>query len=156
VPDPDPAGGSLASSPTASGQGPAQIRERGPSTAFLELVTGDRRWPLYPGDNTIGRDEACDIFLDLPLVQEKRLISAIHATLRLQGEQCFVFDGSPSGKPSANGTYVNNRRIPASGVSLQNGDILILAALNPDAPRWDTPGVAAFRFRNTPQNLNRS
>jgi len=141
-------GRSLVSGPLASGPGSPQAGGRGKAAAYLELVTGDRRWPLFAGDNTIGRDEACDIYLDLPLVKEKRLVSAVHAILRLQGERCTVFDGNPSGKASANGTFVNSQRIPASGLPLQDGDILILAALNPGSPRWDTPGVAAFRFRS--------
>ena len=28
--------------------------------------------------------------------------------------------------------------------------IVILAAINPQTARWDTPGVAAFRFRKPP------
>ena len=33
------------------------------------------------------------------------------------------------------------------GAPLQDGDIIILAAINPQSASWDTPGVAAFRFR---------
>jgi hypothetical protein len=115
--------------------------------AFLELIDSGRRWPLYPGDNTIGRDEACDVFLDLHLIQEKPLISAQHATIRIKDEQSLLLDGGLSGKPSANGTYVNSQRIPEHGMLLRDGDIVILAALDPRYPRLDTPGVAAFRFR---------
>lgn len=126
---------------------PPNIRSRGREIAFLELINGDRRWPLYPGDNTIGRDPACDIYLELPLIQEKRLISAQHALIRIENGQSLLLDGGPSGKPSANGTYVNAQAISAHGVLLKEGDIIILAAINPRYPRLDTPGVAAFRFR---------
>jgi hypothetical protein len=122
-------------------------QDRGKEVAFLELIDEDRSWPLYSGNNTIGRGEACDVYLDLPQIQEKRLISAQHATIRNEGEQCFLFDGALSGKPSANGTYVNSQRVTEYGVPLQDGDIIVLAAINPGDPRWDTPGVAAFRFR---------
>ncbi len=115
--------------------------------AYLELINGDRRWPLFPGTNTIGRDQSCDIYLDLPLIQEKRLISAEHAVIRIENEQSLLLDGGPAGKPSANGTYINSRPVPVQGSSLKEGDIIILAAINPRYPRLDTPGVAAFRFR---------
>lgn len=120
---------------------------RGTEVAYLEWIGGDRRLPLYPGENTIGRDESNDIFLNLPPVQEKRLVSGQHAFIRCAGGQCILYDGALSGKPSANGTYVNTRRIPQGGISLQDGDTILLAALNPHDPRMDTPGVAAFRFK---------
>jgi hypothetical protein len=129
-------------------------KERRKEVAFLELIDGGRLWPLYPGDNTIGRDETCDIFLDLPLIQEKRLISAQHATIRIEKGQSLVLDGGPFGKSSANGTYVNSQRIPEYGMHLQDGDIIVLAAVNPRNPRLDTPGVAVFRFRKAPLNAN--
>jgi hypothetical protein len=124
-----------------------KTRDRGKEAAFLETVNGDRRWSLYPGENTIGRGETCDIFLNLPLVQQERLISAQHATIRVERTRCLLFDGTLSGKPSANGTFVNSERISEHGVVLQDGDLIILAALNPRDPRPETPGVAALRFR---------
>ncbi len=123
--------------------------------AHLELVNGDRSWPLYPGINTIGRDPACDIFLDLPLIQEKRIISAQHAMIRIEGNQNLLFDGGPSRKPSANGTYLNSQRVDVSGVPLTDGDIIILAALDPRHPQIDAPGTAAFHFRKPPPGTNR-
>lgn len=132
---------------SASDKSPKNIIDRGREIAFLELINGDRRWPLFPGDNTIGRDAGCDIFLDLPLIQEKRLVSAQHATIRIEEDQCLLFDGGPSGKPSANGTFINSQSISMQGVPLKEGDIIILAAINPRYPRLDTPGVASFRFR---------
>jgi hypothetical protein len=126
-------------------------QHQSPGGAHLEWIGGDRHWPLYPGVNTIGRDEHSDIFLDLPLIQEKRLVSGQHAHIRCEGSQegsqFILVDGAPNGKPSANGTYVNFQRIPKNGVTLQDGDTIILAALNPHDPRIDLPGAAAFRFR---------
>ena len=118
--------------------------------AVLEWLDGQRRWPLYPGHNVIGRDQACDVFLDLPAIQEKPLVSGRHATIHAEGGQCLLYDGSPAGKPSANGTYLNSRRVSTQGAVLQDGDVIILAALDPQAPRADTPGVAAFRFWAAP------
>ena len=115
--------------------------------AYLELVDGDRRWYLHPGENTIGRDEICEIFLDLPQIQEMRLVSAQHAVIRFVNGRYYLYDGSPSGKPSANGTFLNSKIVSTQGQLLQDGDIIILAAVHSQSPRPDTPGVAAFRFR---------
>jgi pSer/pThr/pTyr-binding forkhead associated (FHA) protein len=122
--------------------------------AFLELLNGQQRWLLYPGDNTIGRDESCDVYLDAPAIQEKRLVSAQHATIRITEGHSLLLDGSPSGKPSANGTYVNAQRVSASGALLKDGDTIILAATSPSYPRVDTLGVAAFRYRKLRLNPN--
>jgi hypothetical protein len=116
--------------------------------AYLELYADERRWSLFPGDNTIGRSESCDIYLDIPLIQEKRLVSGKHAHISGNEEACRLLDGSLSGKPSANGTYVNFKRIPEEGIILRDGDTIILASVNPHDPQVDTPGVAVFRFLN--------
>jgi hypothetical protein len=116
------------------------------SVAFLELVPTGQRWALYPGINTIGRSDTCQVFLDVPVVQEKRLVSGQHAYIVMQNGVCTLYDGSPDGRPSANGTYVNLRRIPPSGYRLQNGDAIVLAAVDPLYPRSDTPGVVTFYF----------
>lgn len=115
-------------------------------SAFLELALTGERWALYPGANTIGRSEACQIYLDMPVVQEKRLVSGLHAYIIFQGGACILFDGSTDGRPSANGTYVNLRRVGPGGWRLQGGDMIVLAALDPNYPRSDTPGVATFYF----------
>jgi len=81
---------------------------QGKETGYLELVNGDRRWPLFPGDNTIGRDASCDIFLDVPVIQAKRLVSGQHARIYVDRGQHILYDGSLLGKPSANGTFVNS------------------------------------------------
>jgi hypothetical protein len=138
LPDIDPVYTSV-----SSGRADNQTAE----AAHLEAIHGEQRWPLFPGDNTIGRDESCDICLFLPLIQEKRLISGQHAYIRCDRSGCTLFDGASNGKPSANGTYVNSQRVSERGRTLQDGDIILLAALDPDHPRPDTPGVAAFRFR---------
>jgi len=116
-------------------------------SACLELIPAGRRWPLRPGIVTIGRDSSCDIYLDAPLIQNKKLVSSQHAYLVCQGQSCRLFDGLPTGKPSLNGTYVNLRRLPLNGVELKDGDTLLLAALDANHPNADTPGVAALRFQ---------
>jgi hypothetical protein len=123
------------------------FRPEDSSGACLALTPGDRRWPLRRGTTVIGRDKSSDIYLDLPAVQETRLISGHHAYIRQEENgQMRLYDGSPEGKASVNGTYVNNERVGREGVVLQPGDTILLAALRPDQPRPDTPGVAALRY----------
>ena len=115
--------------------------------ACLELLPEGRRWRLRPGIITIGREPVCDIFLDMPRVQELRLVSGQHAYLQCLPGDYRVFDGSPNGLRSVNGTFVNGRPVPPGGQLVQEGDILILAAVVPQAPKLDTPGVVGLRFR---------
>jgi hypothetical protein len=125
---------------------PPDPAQGAPAGAFLELVPTGQRWALREGINTIGRSETCQIHLDMPGVQEKRLVSGQHAYIQIERGQSLLFDGSPDGRPSANGTYVNLRRVPPGGYRLQNGDAIVLAAADPLYPRSDTPGVATFYF----------
>lgn len=114
--------------------------------ACLELLTSEQRWYLAPGINTIGRDKTSEIHLTHADVQEKRLVSGQHAYITNDETSWRLFDGSPNGKPSTNGTYINRVPVPPEGQLLQDGDIITLAALDPDHPLPDTPGVATFRF----------
>ena len=99
----------------------------------------------------IGRDKACDIYLDIPIVQKKPLISGQHASIINQGREFKIFDGLPARRPSSNGTFVNGRQINYQhGQTLQDGDTIILAALDPNNPRPDTPGVVELVFRVLP------
>ncbi len=111
----------------------------------LEVLPGGRRWTLHPGFVTIGRGSGCDICLDAPAIKEKKLVSNLHAHLNCQGESYRLFDGAPDGKPSRNGTYVNLRRLPPGGVDLKDGDLILLAALEPNHPDPAIPGGASQR-----------
>ncbi len=125
----------------------AAEQDQAESQSCLELTPGRRRWLLRPGITTIGRYDICDIYLSDPDIQQNRMISGQHAYLRNErGGECRIFDGSPAGKPSVNGTYVNYERVLASGRVLQNGDFIILAAVDPGSPRAGVPGTAAFYF----------
>jgi hypothetical protein len=112
----------------------------------LEWGGSNRRWPLGDGVTTIGRSRRADIHLDLPAIQESRLVSGLHAYLVIEQGRFRLFDGSTDGAPSTNGTYVNGRRLSAAGQELRDGDQIILAALQADRPRPDTPGVAVLTF----------
>ena len=115
--------------------------------ACLELLPAEKHWQLRAGLITIGREPACDIFLDMFRVQELRLVSGQHAYLHCAPETYRLFDGTPTGQRSINGTFVNNLPVPAGGQLLREGDIVILAAVRPQAPRLDTHGVVGLRFR---------
>ncbi len=114
--------------------------------AHVELLPGGRQWGLREGLTTIGRDEGCDIWLDMPRFQEQPLISGQHAYIVGQGQLYRLFDGKPGGPASRNGTYVNGRPVAAGGQALKDGDLIVLAAVDPNNPRPDRPGVAAFLF----------
>lgn len=115
--------------------------------ACLELLPANRTWMLQNNITVIGRSEACDICLNIGQVQQKRLVSGQHAYIRHRAGRFYLFDGSPEGKPSTNGTYVNGRRVLPAGQELRDGDTIILAALDPRRPNPDTPGVVGLRFR---------
>lgn len=121
----------------------------GPSTrpACLELLPDGRSFTLRSGMITLGRDPGCDIFVDRPDVQEKRLVSSQHAYIVCERDTCRLYDGSPEGRPSINGTYVNGQPVQPNGTVLRDGDLIVLAALDPQNPRPDRPGVAGFVFR---------
>ncbi len=114
--------------------------------ACLQMLPGGPRYTLNGPMVSIGRDAGCDIRLDMPAVQQARLVSGRHATIRVEGGRFILHDGAPYGKPSLNGTFVNGRAVPQGGYPLQNGDTVILASLDPNQPRSDTPGVVTFRF----------
>jgi len=126
---------------------PTSNAQSGPaSLAYLELLPGGRQWPLRNGITTIGRDEGCDILLDMPRFQEQPLISGQHAHIIGQGQLYRLFDGAPGGQASRNGTYVNSRPVALGGQTLKDGDLIVLAAADRNNPRPDRPGVAAFLF----------
>lgn len=117
-----------------------------PLAACLE-ASGGRRWSLHAGILTIGRNENCDIYLDTPDIQQKKLVSSLHAYMNCQEGSYHLFDGAPDGRSSLNGTFVNLLRLPPAGVELKDADLIILAALDPDHPTPETPGAAVLRFR---------
>ncbi len=115
-------------------------------TGCLDLEADHRRYTLHPGTTTLGRDPSCDICVDLPVVQEMRLISGRHAYIRFENGAYSLYDGDPAGKPSLNGTFINGHLVPTEGARLQPGDRIQLAAHNTADPRPDAPGVAVFIF----------
>lgn len=118
-----------------------------PLSACLQSADGGKTWPLRPGVVTMGRDAACDICIDSPEVQSKKLVSGRHAYIYCQEGSFRLFDGSPDGRSSRNGTFVNLARVPRSGVALKEGDQILLAVSDPARPDPQASGVAVLWFR---------
>jgi hypothetical protein len=141
----------------ASGLKPSQARilcsiqagdsGQSPVSACLQSADGSKAWPLRPGVVTIGRNAACDVYIDFPEVKRKKLVSGRHAYIYCQEGSFRLFDGSPDGRPSRNGTFVNLVRVPRSGVALKEGDQILLAVSDPARPDPQAPGVAVLWFR---------
>jgi hypothetical protein len=116
-------------------------------SACLQSADGSQVWLMRPGVVTIGRDASCDVYIDSPDVQHKKLVSGRHAYIYCQKDSYKLFDGSPEGRPSRNGTFVNLRKIPREGLALKEGDQILLAVADPARPDPQAPGVAVLWFR---------
>jgi hypothetical protein len=112
----------------------------------LQVLPQGRHWPLLPGTLTLGRHETSDIYLEAGSQRQPPLISAHHAYVTVAAGEVRLFDGSPSGRPSLNGTFVNGQRVPAAGQVLAPGDVIVLAPLNPKDPGPSGDGVIALTF----------
>lgn len=95
-----------------------------PLTARLVGVAHVYR--LAPGENLIGRDDACNVLLDVTGVSRR------HAVIRVTDDRCVLEDLA-----SKNGTQRNGERI-AAPAELRDGDEIRFGAL-------------ALTFRSTPQ-----
>jgi hypothetical protein len=128
-----------------------EVRPTSAGSAYLESLSDQHRWPLQADCTTVGRDSTCHVWLDMPVVHEARLVSGCHAHILYREDTHVLFDGDPSGKLSTNGTFVNGRRVGPEGKALQDGDVILLASLDPERPRLDTPGVVALAFHTNVQ-----
>jgi DNA-binding winged helix-turn-helix (wHTH) protein len=84
--------------------------------SFCWLVKDGRRLPLQPGENILGRDEAC-IQIESPTVSRR------HACIRISGTEAVVEDLG-----SKNGTFVNGERV-STAVGLKDGDEVQVGAV---------------------------
>lgn len=92
------------------------------------LVWGDRRIPLLPGENLVGRDAEARVTIDLGRVSRK------HARIRVSSDRVILEDLA-----SKNGTFLRGRRI-ADPVDLLDGDEIGV-------------GPAVLVFRRSPSAL---
>lgn len=111
---------------------PAAGRAPGPGGTRCWLAWNDRTFVLAAGENVIGRDPACGIWLDAPGVSRR------HARVRLDapGGAATLDDLG-----STNGTFVGEARV-ASPTRLGDGDLvhigsvtLTFRAWSPERPR---------------------
>jgi pSer/pThr/pTyr-binding forkhead associated (FHA) protein len=136
--------------------GPVAEPQKPPTGATMAAPAASHGWllaegnahPLKEGTNILGRSRSCDVIVSGKEVTERRLVSGLHAYIECRGGNCRIFDGTPDGKPSMNGTFVNVRPVSQGGQPLRDGDEIILAALDRASPRPDTPGVAWLLFHN--------
>lgn len=75
-------------------------------------------YPLPAGDLTIGRHSEVDVQV------EDLSVSRNHARLRVEAGRCLISDNG-----SANGTFVNDRRLGADWCSLNPGDLLAVGSV---------------------------
>jgi serine phosphatase RsbU (regulator of sigma subunit) len=100
--------------------------------AVLLVRTADEpglRLPLRGERIVLGRETNCDIVITETLVRRDfpaRLpdgVSRRHAVITCEGDKYYIEDGDGRGKPSHNGTYVNDRRLAFPGrVPLRDND----------------------------------
>jgi pSer/pThr/pTyr-binding forkhead associated (FHA) protein len=86
-------------------------------TLIMFKENGQRKdFALDPGQTVIGRQEACDLRIPLPEISRK------HTMLIVTGDAVTIRDLG-----SANGTYVNNKRI--SEQELSAGDHIVIGPM---------------------------
>lgn len=70
--------------------------------------------PLEKARTVLGRYRSCDIFLEVPDPVRQKTISGRHAVIVCERGKYYLEDGDGSGKPSHNGTIVNDQPVPLS------------------------------------------
>jgi serine phosphatase RsbU (regulator of sigma subunit) len=86
--------------------------------AFLLVTKGAREgkvFPLRPAKTILGREPDCDIVLTSETAGGEVAISRKHAIIMREARACYIEDGDGKGRPSRNGTFVNNLKVPAGG-----------------------------------------
>lgn len=101
---------------------PVAVTDAPACRCWLEWKSQSR--PVAAGASVIGRDPACDVWLDAPGVSRR------HARLSLAGDTATLEDLA-----STNGTFVGRQRL-SSVWPLEDGDIIVL-------------GTETLRFRMT-------
>ena len=97
--------------------GDAVTEAAGQSPTRYRLFHGASHYPLFEGDNVIGRDAAASIVIDSAGASRR------HAVITVHGEQMFVEDLG-----SKNGTFVDGTRVRGR-VPIQNGAEIRLGLL---------------------------
>jgi DNA-binding winged helix-turn-helix (wHTH) protein len=101
------------------------------------LAWGSRTFALSPGDNVIGRDPRCDIWLDHSGVSRR------HAQIRVaKGEDRPVL----TDLESTNGTFLKGKKVE-SPTPLADGDVIKVGSLNVKFREWTDGASRTKRIR---------
>lgn len=95
------------------------LTERRPEVTRCWLIWNDRTFALVEGDNLIGRDPGCSIWLD------EAGVSRRHASIRVDGRRRRM---SLVDLNSTNGTFVHDTRIAAEQ-PLLDGDVIHIGSV---------------------------
>lgn len=123
--------------------GDAADLSSGPSSAGAQarfwLVYGDRTFVLSHGDNTIGRDPHCRVWLDHDGVSRR------HARIQIQGETDTVLLDDLE---STNGTFVGRERVLAQ-TRLGDGDIIEVGSVQLKFRAWSGQTARTRRLKRS-------
>lgn len=101
------------------------------------LAWGSRTFALSPGDNVIGRDPRCDIWLDHSGVSRR------HAQIRVaKSEERPVL----TDLESTNGTFLKGKKVESS-TPLADGDVIKVGSLNVRFREWTDGTSRTKRIR---------
>jgi DNA-binding winged helix-turn-helix (wHTH) protein len=96
------------------------------TTLFCWVVWNERTFPLSEGDNVIGRDPRCSVWLDADGVSRR------HASLRLDSSNRRV---ALEDLGSTNGTFLRRSRIQGE-ISLNDGDQIKVGSVHLTVRLW--------------------
>jgi len=115
--------------------GRPELSESGPVRCWL--AWGSRTFALTEGDNIIGRDPRCDVWLDHDGVSRR------HARLRIAAgpEPAILTD-----LDSTNGTFVKGKRIELP-TALADGDLIKIGSLSVKFREWTEGASRTKRIR---------
>jgi DNA-binding winged helix-turn-helix (wHTH) protein len=102
-----------------------------PDTIRCWLVSSDATYRLKEGENTVGRDPQCDVFLDTPGVSRR------HASIRIDSRAKAVVLQDLG---STNGTLLGGA-ILAQPATLSDGDAITIGSINLRVRLWRSDSV---------------
>ena len=105
------------------------------------LTWREHTCPLAPGENVIGRDPGCEVWIDA------RGVSRRHATVWVSAEGAKLEDLG-----STNGTFVGNRRVTAAR-QLADGDLIGLGPETMTFRMWSEDGPPATEPVRRPRDF---